>query len=149
MPTLRLAFTQPWDGTGYEGAFLEEDLTIAQEETLQKVLERVDPTLTPTPGSGVALMAGPAVTIVSRAFTANDRLRGVVATSDRAVRWSLLVNGVEKLAFRTETAKASEPIMLPGSILAGAVTVAVQALNESDQGNAACDAVLLWYSPVV
>lgn len=122
-------------------------VTIAQEETQVKVLERVDPPLTPTPGTNMALQGGAAVVVVTRAFGATDRLRGLILTSDRAVRWSLKVNGTEKAAFRTETGSPGEPVPLPGSIVPGAVTVTVEALNESDQGNATCDATLLWYTP--
>lgn len=120
-------------------------MTVAQESTLQRVLERVDPDLTATPGSDTAAMGGPAIPIVSKALAATERLRGLVLTSDRAVRWSLLVDAVEVAAFRTETGAPAFPVTLPGSLGAGS-TVSVEAVNESDQGDAACDAALLTYT---
>jgi hypothetical protein len=142
VPTILVCILEPYSGAGVEGAWT---VSIAQEETLAKVLERVDPDLTSTPDSATAPEGGGGVEVVSRVFGAQERLRGLVLTSDRAVRWALLVGGVEKAVFRTEAGAPACTVILPGSLGAGA-TVAVQALNESDQGDASCNAALLWYT---
>ena len=148
MPTIRVAFIEPWSGSGYEGAFLEGDLSLAQEETLQKVLKAVDPDLEAKSGSATVPVSG-SNPVVSRTALAGDRLRGLVATSDRLVRFELVITGRDALVFRCEVATPALPIMLPGSFkLNNGDTVDIIAYNESDQGVASVAAVLLWRNDV-